>query len=63
VVGVAAAAAIAFTVSLFVADLAFVDQPGLISEAKIGILTCAPIAGALGYLLLRAAGGYYSETD
>jgi Na+/H+ antiporter NhaA len=43
--------------------LAFVDRPGLISEAKIGILTCAPIAGALGYLLLRAAGGYYSETD
>ena len=63
VVGVAAAAAIAFTVSLFVADLAFVDRPGLISEAKIGILTCAPIAGALGYLLLRAAGRRYSETD
>ncbi len=63
VVGVAAAAAIAFTVSLFVADLAFVDRPGLISEAKIGILTCAPIAGALGYLLLRAAGRHYSETD
>jgi NhaA family Na+:H+ antiporter len=63
VVGVAAAAAIAFTVSLFVADLAFVDRPALISEAKIGILVCAPIAGVLGYLLLRAAGRRYSGTD
>jgi NhaA family Na+:H+ antiporter len=63
VVGVAAAAGIAFTVSLFVADLAFVDRPALVSEAKIGILTCAPIAGVLGYLLLRSAGRRDAETD
>jgi Na+:H+ antiporter, NhaA family len=55
VVGVAAAAGIAFTVSLFVADLAFVDEPALIGPAKVGILACAPIAGVLGYLLLRGA--------
>ena len=55
VVGVAAAAGIAFTVSLFVADLAFVDAPELIAVAKMGILACAPIAGLLGYLLLKAA--------
>ena len=55
VVGVAAAAGIAFTVSLFVADLAFVDEPALIGLAKVGILVCAPIAGVLGYLLLKAA--------
>jgi NhaA family Na+:H+ antiporter len=55
VLGVAAAAGIAFTVSLFVADLAFVDAPELIRVAKMGILACAPLAGLMGYLLLRAA--------
>jgi NhaA family Na+:H+ antiporter len=55
VVGVAAAAAIAFTVSLFVADLAFVDAPELVGMAKMGILACAPLAGLMGYLLLKAA--------
>jgi NhaA family Na+:H+ antiporter len=55
VLGVAAAAAIAFTVSLFVADLAFVDAPELIGVAKMGILACGPIAGLMGYLLLKAA--------
>ena len=43
--GVAAAAAIAFTVSLFVAELAFVDAPELVGMAKMGILACAPFAG------------------
>ena len=56
VLGVAAAAGVAFTVSLFVADLAFVDAPALIDEAKVGILACAPVAGLAGYLLLKAAG-------
>jgi Na+:H+ antiporter, NhaA family len=64
VVGVAAAAGIAFTVSLFVADLAFVDMPELVDEAKMGILACAPIAGLLGYVLLKAAAGHrYSEPE
>ena len=53
IVGVAAAAGIAFTVSLFVTDLAFGDQPELVLLAKMGILACAPIAGLLGYVLLR----------
>ena len=64
VVGVAAAAGIAFTVSLFVADLAFVDAPELIGVAKMGILACAPLAGLMGYLLLKAADRRdYSEPE
>ena len=64
VVGVAAAAGIAFTVSLFVADLAFADAPELIGVAKMGILACAPLAGLIGYLLLKAADGRdYSEPE
>jgi Na+:H+ antiporter, NhaA family len=55
VLGVAAAAGVAFTVSLFVTDLAFGDRPELVSMAKMGILACAPIAGILGYLLLRSS--------
>jgi NhaA family Na+:H+ antiporter len=64
VLGVAAAAGIAFTVSLFVADLAFGGRPELVQQAKIGILACAPLAGLLGYLLLRSsAGDGSSESD
>ena len=53
VLGVGAAAAIAFTVSLFVTDLAFAEHPALVAQAKVGILLCAPIAGALGFASLR----------
>ena len=43
---------IGFTMSIFVTELAFED-PLLINEAKVGILTASLIAGAGGYLLLR----------
>ncbi len=56
-VGVAAAAGIAFTVSLFVADLAFVDRPELIERGEDRASWRARRSPALlGYLLLRAAG-------
>jgi NhaA family Na+:H+ antiporter len=55
VLGVAAAAGIAFTVSLFVADLAFGHHAELVLEAKIGILVCGPVAGLLGYVVLRSS--------
>ena len=53
-VGTAAVAGIGFTVSLFVAELAF-DSPSLREEAKIGILVASVLAGAAGSLLLRRA--------
>lgn len=52
--GVAALAGIGFTVSLFIADLAF-DSPGLVDQAKVAILTGSLVSGLLGsgFLLLR----------
>jgi Na+:H+ antiporter, NhaA family len=52
VVGIAALAGIGFTVSIFISSLAFTD-PGLIAEAKIGILVASLIAGVVGGVLLR----------
>jgi Na+:H+ antiporter, NhaA family len=54
VVGLAATAGIGFTVSLFVAGLAF-DDATLLDEAKVGILVGSLIAGVLGHTLLRRA--------
>jgi len=51
--GVAALGGIGFTMSMFVADLAFINNPGLIFQAKIGILTASLLAGALGFIWLR----------
>jgi NhaA family Na+:H+ antiporter len=56
VVGVAAVAGIGFTVSLFIAGLAFGD-PGLQSAAKLGTLGGSVLASVLGaaWLTLTAA--------
>ena len=51
-VGVAAVGGIGFTVSLFIAPLAFED-PVLVDEAKIGVLAAAVLATAAATLLLR----------
>ena len=51
--GVAALGGIGFTMSMFVADLAFINNSGLIFQAKIGILTASLLAGALGFIWLR----------
>jgi len=51
-VGASAVAGIGFTVSLFVAELAF-DEGALIAEAKVGVLAASILAGALGWFILR----------
>jgi NhaA family Na+:H+ antiporter len=51
VVGLAAVAGIGFTVSLFVAELAFTD-PGITDLAKVGIFSGSLVAGTLGAFLL-----------
>lgn len=55
IVGMAALAGIGFTVSIFVAGLAF-DDPELTDQAKIGVLAASTIAGALGAAILTTAG-------
>lgn len=58
--GVALLGGIGFTMSIFIAGLAFIDEQ-FIAEAKIGILIASIIAGAVGYLLLLTGGGEGSK--
>ena len=53
--GVAALGGIGFTVSLFIAQLAFAD-PATVATAKIGILAGSVISGVLGVALLARGG-------
>ncbi len=53
VLGLSAVAGIGFTVSLFVAAIAFTD-PDLANRAKLGIFAGSLAAGLVGYLMLRS---------
>ena len=46
-------AGIGFTMSMFIAVLAFRNTPELIKIAKMGILTASIISGSVGYIFLR----------
>jgi NhaA family Na+:H+ antiporter len=50
--GVSWLGGIGFTMSLFIAGLAFADA-SLLNSAKVGILAASSIAGVVGWLLLR----------
>ncbi len=52
IVGAAAVGGIGFTVSIFIANLAFANEPE-VAEAKIGIVAASLVATALGALILR----------
>ncbi|NVJ52761.1 MAG: Na+/H+ antiporter NhaA [Campylobacteraceae bacterium] len=54
VFGVAFLGGIGFTMSIFVADLAFVGNPELIFQAKIGILSASLFSGLFGYFWLKS---------
>ncbi len=53
VFGVAFLGGIGFTMSIFVADLAFLGNDALIFQAKVGILAASLFAGVFGYVWLR----------
>ncbi|MDF1876814.1 Na+/H+ antiporter NhaA [Sulfurimonas sp. SAG-AH-194-L11] len=53
VFGVAFLGGIGFTMSIFVADLAFIGNEAFIFQAKIGILCASFMAGLFGYIWLR----------
>jgi len=54
--GVAFLGGIGFTMSIFVADLAFLGSLELIFQAKVGILVASLFAGLFGYFWLRYTG-------
>jgi len=51
--GIGLLAGIGFTMSIFVADLAFTGEPNLLLMAKTGILLASVISGVGGYCWLR----------
>lgn len=53
VFGVAFLGGIGFTMSIFVADLAFLGNPEMIFQAKVGILAASLFAGLFGFLWLK----------
>jgi NhaA family Na+:H+ antiporter len=52
---------IGFTMSIFIANLAFPGNPAEINASKMGILVASMIAGAGGYLWLRFATAYRTD--
>jgi NhaA family Na+:H+ antiporter len=51
--GVSWLGGIGFTMSLFIAGLAFQSSPELLDSAKVGILTASILAGLTGWVVLR----------
>lgn len=53
--GVACLGGIGFTMSLFIAGLAFGGAPALLTDAKLGTFAASILAGVAGWLVLRGA--------
>lgn len=60
VVGAGLLGGIGFTMSIFIANLAFVGSPFL-AQAKLAILSASFVAGVVAYLLLRTTSRKYVE--
>ncbi|MEM9259750.1 MAG: Na+/H+ antiporter NhaA, partial [Bacteroidota bacterium] len=56
IVGVAVLAGVGFTMSIFIANLAFPDRLALVDSAKIGILVGSLISGLVGAVILKISG-------
>ena len=56
VAGVSLLAGVGFTMSIFIANLAYAGSPLYIDSAKIGIILGSLLAGLGGYLILRFSG-------
>lgn len=54
--GLSCLAGIGFTMSIFIAGLAFGDQNGLDATAKLAVLAASTLAGGFGYVVLRNLG-------
>ncbi|XOB63088.1 Na+/H+ antiporter NhaA [Campylobacterota bacterium DY0563] len=61
--GVAFLGGIGFTMSIFVADLAFIGNPELIFQAKIGILSASLFSGLFGYFWLKSVSSKNKEIN
>jgi NhaA family Na+:H+ antiporter len=57
VVGAGLLGGIGFTMSIFITNLAFAGEPGLVNASKLSVLLASLAAGLLGYLWLRFMNG------
>jgi NhaA family Na+:H+ antiporter len=53
IVGAGLLGGIGFTMSIFITNLAFAQQPALVSSSKLVVLLASLVAGVLGFLWLR----------
>lgn len=53
VFGAALLAGVGFTMSIFISNLAFTDDPVLMNSSKVGILIGSLVSGLTGYILMR----------
>jgi len=63
IMGIAILSGVGFTMSIFIANLAYIGNAAFIDSAKIGILIGSLIAGVLGALVLQIAGKKYREAQ
>jgi Na+:H+ antiporter, NhaA family len=61
--GVAWLGGIGFTMSLFIAELAFGTSPELLAAAKLGTFSASILAGAAGWYVLRGTGRVRAASD
>jgi Na+:H+ antiporter, NhaA family len=61
IMGAGVLGGIGFTMSIFIANLAFAGEPETINASKLAILTASLTAGTLGFLWLRIFGGQGQE--
>ncbi|CAM3355487.1 Na+/H+ antiporter NhaA [Zobellia roscoffensis] len=56
IVGVAILAGVGFTMSIFVANLAFTDNSVFVDSSKVGILVGSVVSGIIGYIIIKWSG-------
>jgi NhaA family Na+:H+ antiporter len=61
IIGAGVLGGIGFTMSIFIAGLAFKNEPHLLEGAKISILVASTLAGITGYFLLASQGNPKSK--
>ena len=62
IIGVSILGGIGFTMSIFIAELAFAGRPEQLLMAKMGILIASLLAGIIGYLWLRSVSQPKTQT-
>ncbi|MEO0469933.1 MAG: Na+/H+ antiporter NhaA [Bacteroidota bacterium] len=61
IIGVAILAGVGFTMSIFIANLAFADESLYVGSAKVGILIGSFVSGVVGALILKLSGRAYAR--